>query len=92
MKKRRLKTARFFEFPPEVVAGGMSLVIYENIGISVENYGEVLNYSETLLRFRSESGIVRIEGEGFCIKDMDTDTFMASGRIKAVIYENSERE
>ena len=91
MKKRRLKTARFFEFPPEVIAGGMSLSIYENIGVSVENYGEILNYSETFLRLRSDSGIIRIEGEGFCIMDMDADTLMASGRVNAVIYENSER-
>ncbi|MBR4079421.1 MAG: YabP/YqfC family sporulation protein [Christensenellaceae bacterium] len=91
MKKRRLKTAQFFEFPPAVIAGGTSLCIYENIGVTIENYGEVLNYTEKLLRLRSEKGIIRIEGEGFCIIDMDADTLMASGQIIAVIYENSER-
>ena len=91
MKKRRLKTARFFEFPPEVIAGGASFSIYENIGVSIENYGEVLNYTETLLRLRTEQGIIRFEGERFCIMDMDADTLSASGCINAVIYENSER-
>ena len=92
MIKRKLKTARFFEFPPEVVAGGMNLSIYENIGVSVENYGEILNYSETMLRFRTERSVVRIEGDRFCIMDMDADTFMASGSVNAVIYEKDERE
>ncbi len=92
MKKRRLKSAKFFEFPPAVIAGGMSMNIYENIGAAVENYGEIMNYSETVIRIRTESGIVRIEGTGLSIMEMDADTLMASGRVNAVIYENSERE
>ena len=89
MKKRKLKRAMFFEFPPEVVAGGMSLSIYENIGCSIENYGSILTYTEQLIRVESENWIVRIEGDRFHIAEMDDDTLMLNGCVRLVEYEKA---
>ena len=79
----------FFEYPPEVVAGGMSLSIYENIGCSIENYGSILTYTEHLLRLDSGRETVRIEGEGFHIAEMDDDTLMLNGCVRLVEYEKA---
>ena len=87
MKKRRMKRASFFEFPPVVVAGGMSLCLYEDLGCSIENYGEIMTYTEQLLRIGTQKGVLRIEGERFNIAEMDDDTLMLKGRVYSVGYE-----
>lgn len=92
MKKRTLGAAAFFEFPPAVTAGGMSLYLYENIGCTVEGYGEILCYTESLLRLKTQNGILRIEGERFEIAELDCDTLMLKGRVDAFSREKDERE
>ena len=87
MKKRKMKRAAFFEFPPEIIAGGMSLCLYENLGCSIENYGGVLTYSENILRIETARGVLRIEGDRFNIEDMDDDTLMLSGCVYSVGFE-----
>jgi len=87
MKKRKMRRASFFEFPPEVIAGGMSLCMYENLGCSIENYGEILTYTETLLRLMTSCGVLRIEGERFNIAEMDDDTLMLRGCVYSAGYE-----
>jgi len=87
MKKRKLKYAKIFEFPPSVMAGGVNLQIYTNIGCTVENYDGILNYTSELLRLETAVGVVRMEGEDFVIREMDEDTLKVTGRIFSVVYE-----
>ena len=89
-RKGKGKLPALFEFPPEVVIGGVNLTVYEDVGCSLQNYAGILDYSETLLRVDTEIGVIRFGGEGFCIHEMNGGALSFTGRITSIIYENRE--
>ena len=91
MKKRKLKYAKAFEFPPSVIAGGVNLQIYTNTGCTIENYDEIITYTSELLRIDTEVGVIRIVGENLVIEEMDEDTLKVTGRIYSMEYEKYMR-
>ena len=91
MKNRRLKYARIFEFPPSAVAGGVNVKIYRDMGCTVDRFGEILAYSEELIRLNTELGILRIEGTDLMIREMDGETLMITGLVRGAVYEKYER-
>ena len=90
MKKRKLKYAKKFEFPPSVMTKDVNLLIYSNAGCSIDNFGEILTYTSELLRLDTEIGILRISGEHLQIEEMDEDTLMLTGSLFGVVYEKYE--
>ena len=91
MKKRKLKYARVFEFPPSVVVGGINVKIYGDMGCTVDHFDEILVCREDLIRLDTELGILRISGEDMMIREMDEVTIMITGCIHSVVYEKYER-
>jgi len=91
VKKRKLRAAAVFEFPPSVMAGGVNISVYGNAGCSIDNFGEILTYSDQMIRLNTELGILKICGEELVIQEIDEDTMILTGRICEVGYENYKR-
>lgn len=52
--------------------------------IYVANYKKILNYGDTCIDLKLNKGILRIEGEGLRIKQMDKGEIIINGNIKGV--------
>lgn len=89
-KRRKLRRANIFEFPAEVVVGGVNVCVYENCGCTIQNYTEMLDYTQKLLRVDSKIGVVRIQGEALQVAQMERGCIMLTGRVDSVTYERSE--
>ncbi len=92
LKKRsgRIKTATLFEFPPDVVLGGVNLCIFENIGCVIENYLDVISYSSEAIRIKTKIGVIRLEGKQFNIEVMTADSISITGVLSNIKYEDFE--
>jgi len=88
IKKYGKKAAALFEFPPEVVLGGVNLSVFENMGCVIENYEDILSYSGESIRIKTRIGTIRLEGKNFNIEVMTTDSISVTGEIATIVYEN----
>lgn len=79
--------ACLFEFPPELIVGGVNVCIYENCGIAIQNYDELLTCTKSIVRVTTRIGCLRVEGDELAIRRMDGRCITLTGRVDLVCYE-----
>jgi len=75
----RSKISNLFELPKEIV---MDLPLITMIGsqeLSIENYKSLVEYSDTLVRVNTSSGIFKIEGRKLSLKHLTSESVTITG-------------
>lgn len=85
-----MKKIRVFNFPPEVTLGGVNITIYEDRGAVISNFGRILTCTQSLFRAQTKIGVVRIDGSGMYISDLDREQIQLNGKIVNVAIERAD--
>ena len=50
--------------------------------VTIENYKGILEYSEETVRIGTAAGILRLEGQGLCLKQLSAERMVVTGRVE----------
>ena len=74
------------ELPKEIL---LNLPLISLIGqeeVTIENYKGILEYSEESLRMGTSAGILLLEGQGLCLKQLSAECMVVTGRIEGLRF------
>jgi sporulation protein YqfC len=80
------KLAGFFSIPKEVALDLPLLMATGRGEVNVENYKNLLEFSEAKIRIRTRDGITTIEGERLKLRQITTENVLVSGLISGIKY------
>jgi len=80
------KVAQISEMPEDVVLGVPLLTIWGNTEISIENYGGIIEYTDTLIRIRTKTGKIIINGKSLHVDYYTNDEMKIHGKIISIEY------
>lgn len=93
MKKNKEKThpklTRFveaFQLPKDCTLGNMSMVMSGKTQMFIENYRNIIEYTDTSLKIQGKNGKVFISGKSICIESYNADNMLIKGVFKEVKY------
>jgi len=86
MRKLKEKAVNFFSLPKEVALDLPLLMATGRNEINVENYKNLLEFTEAKIRIHTKDGIVIIEGEHLKLRQITTENVLVSGNIFGIKY------
>jgi len=86
MRSVKEQVASFLSLPKEV-ALDLPLVMATGRGeVNIENYKNLLEFTETKIRVRTREGTMTIEGERLKLRQVTTENVLVSGLISGIKY------
>ena len=79
IKNWKLRAGAVMEFPPEVMAGGLGIHVYDNTACIVEGFLNILSYSEKTLKLVTEFGEICFTGRDFYVSSCRKAPFPLEG-------------
>ena len=73
-------------YPKEIL---LHLPLISFIGqeeVTIENYKGILEYSEETVRIGTAAGILRLEGQGLCLKQLSAECMVVTGRVEKMEF------
>lgn len=89
MKRRhkRLERALYMlDLPPEAILGTLSIKIYSQSYIRIENHKGILQLTKEVMRFRLDNGELRVGGDNLLVELMDGCNISIRGKIKTLEF------
>lgn len=74
------------ELPKEILLNLPLVTIIGNEDFKIENYKNILEYSENKLKINTSCGILKIEGTSLTLKEISSEKLLISGIIKSFEY------
>lgn len=74
------------ELPKEIL---LNLPLISFIGqeeVTIENYKGILEYSEETVRIGTAAGILRLTGQGLCLKQLSAECMVVTGRVEKMEF------
>ncbi|MBS6263102.1 MAG: YabP/YqfC family sporulation protein [Clostridium sp.] len=84
-QKRAVVSA--LNLPEDVMLGDMFLSFTGNRGVLIENYRNIILYTDTALRLQGKNGRLTIEGTCLTIRYYDKEQLFLSGLIRSAVFE-----
>ncbi len=81
------RTAQMLDLPADVVAGVPRLELTGDSELRMENHRGILAYGTEEIRVSGGRMIVRVLGEGLCLKAMNGSELLITGHVRAVELE-----
>ena len=54
--------------------------------VPIENYKGILEYSEETVRIGTAAGVLRLEGQGLCLKQLSAECMVVTGRVEKMEF------
>ena len=74
------------ELPKEIL---LHLPLISFIGqeeVTIENYKGILEYSEETVRIGTAAGVLRLEGQSLCLKQLSAECMVVTGRVEKMEF------
>lgn len=68
-------------FEPDIALGTSKVTVLGTNELQIENHKGIIECSPEVIRFRSDGGIILIEGAGLLLNVFDSEKAVVSGRI-----------
>ena len=82
--KKRLND--ILEFPKEICCNIPNIIITGFEDMIIENYKGILEYSEETVRIGTAAGVLRLEGQGLCLKQLSAECMVVTGRVEKMEF------
>lgn len=89
-KKGISKISRALEIPEEVVSTIPKVTCLGFKKVSIENYKNILEYQDIIIRVNTSMGIININGFDLKMDEMTTDDIVIEGKIDSIDFEELE--
>ncbi len=91
MKKHRVKAATVsavdrLNLPKDLLLGAMNIVVTGQYEVYIENYKNIVEYTDRVIKIRGKGCNTKILGQGLCIEYFSKDDMCIKGCIKEIIY------
>ena len=80
------KVAKISEAPEDVILGIPLITILGSIEINIENYGGIIEYTDSLIRIRTKVGQIIIKGKKLRIEQYTSDEMKIHGIINSIEF------
>ena len=84
------KIGRALEIPEEVISDTPKITCLGFEKISIENYKNILEYQDVIIRINTSMGIININGFDLKMEEMTTDDIVVEGKIDSIDFEELE--
>ena len=54
--------------------------------VTIENYKGILEYSEETVRIGTAAGVLRLEGQRLCLKQLSAECMVVTGRVEKMEF------
>ncbi|MCL2605110.1 MAG: sporulation protein YqfC [Defluviitaleaceae bacterium] len=72
---------------PKEIALDMPLIVAAGRGeLNIENYKNLLEFSENKIRVHTSAGLLNIEGTRLCLKQITTENLLITGSINGIYW------
>jgi len=78
------KVSEITDVPSYLIEGTPMISIINNETVHIENYGDIIEFREDMLRYRSKNGITVIKGSKFEFTSFTVNTLELKGVIKSI--------
>ncbi|MDR2939978.1 MAG: sporulation protein YqfC [Clostridiales bacterium] len=75
-----------FELPKEIILNLPLITLVGSEEMSVENYKNIIEYTEEKIRVNTSCGVIKIEGSKLSIKQITQEKLYVIGKITGVGY------
>lgn len=89
MRKIKEHAANFFSLPKEIALDLPLLTATGRGELGIENYKNLLEFSEEKIRVRTREGVVIVTGEGLTLRQITTENVLVSGKISGVSFHDA---
>jgi len=55
--------------------------------LAIENYKNLLEFSDTKIRIRTKEGTLTVEGERLLLRHVTTENLLINGRVMGILFE-----
>lgn len=86
----RHRIAETTDAPKDVIMGLPLIHLTGQYEVCIENYRGILEYTQELIRVKTKSGIIRVDGKKMCIEYYLNDEMKITGRIWKIEFEKRE--
>lgn len=80
------KMSELLELPKDIVLNVPKLTMVGNADLLIENFKGIIEYDNDRIRINTNSGIVKITGEGLRIKEITSEDLMVNGDISSLEF------
>ena len=80
------KVAKISEIPEDVALGIPLITVLGSIEIDIENYGGIIEYTDSLIRIRTRVGQIIIKGKALHIENYTSDEMKIHGIINSIEF------
>ena len=80
------KIASFLAIPQEIALNLPQVVLTGHGEVNIENYKSIIEYTDSLVRVNTSTGVLKVEGIGLHLKQMTTENIVISGEILKLEY------
>lgn len=87
-KRRKRPTLGALSLPEDVAENDMRFILTGGRRALVENYLNVVEVSETLIRLRTRAGLLEVQGRGLALEDVRLGALAVIGEIEWVRLPN----
>ena len=74
------------ELPGEIMLNLPLISLVGREEITIENYKGILEYGEETVRISTAAGILRMQGQGLCLKQLSAECIVMTGKIERVEF------
>ncbi|MCL2049910.1 MAG: sporulation protein YqfC [Defluviitaleaceae bacterium] len=86
MRKLKEKAVNILSLPKEIALDMPLMTATGRNEISIENYKNLLEFTETKIRIHTREGIMTIEGERLRLRQITTENVLVHGLISGIKY------
>ncbi|MCH5267454.1 MAG: YabP/YqfC family sporulation protein [Lachnospiraceae bacterium] len=78
--------SRKFQISEDIIAGEPLLMGYGRTRLCIENYRNIIEYTENLIRIQTKTGRIHVRGEELVIAYYRDDSMCIVGKIQGIEY------
>jgi len=86
LRKIKEKFTNILSVPKEVALDLPVLFVTGRGEVNIENYKNLMEFTDKKIRLRTRDSIVTIEGEGLILRQVTTENVLIVGKITGILY------
>jgi len=87
ISKVKEKMANTLSLPKEIVLDFPILTATGRGEVTIENYKNLLEFTDARIRIRTKEGTITIEGERLALRQVTSENLLIAGRVAGILFE-----
>ncbi|QXM05697.1 sporulation protein YqfC [Crassaminicella indica] len=85
-KEIKESLSELLELPKDIMLDLPRITLIGNLQLYIENHKGIIEYSKTIIRVNTKSGVIRVTGRELSIKTIITEEMIICGKVENVEF------